>query len=115
MKRFLASWQGWIAAALAIGLFLVSPAIVRAYDPTAGAFDGGILQWLILALVAATLGVGAMWALWQIAFPSTDKEADSKLALWFASMTCAQKWWAVQGTFLFMIAYWVAILFAIPK
>jgi magnesium-transporting ATPase (P-type) len=115
MKRFFNAWQGWLASLLALALFLASPFIIRAYDPTAGVWDGGVLQWLLLAVVAAALGVGLMWTLWQIAFPSTDKEADQKIDDWFNAMTSAQKYWAVQGTFLFMLIYWVAILFAIPR
>lgn len=115
MKRFLSSWQGWLAFVFAIGLFIVSPVLIRAFDPTAGVWDGGVIQWLVLAVVAASLGVGFIWSLWQIAFPSTDKAADESLPDWFAQMSPAAKWWAVQGTFLFMLAYWVAILFAVPK
>lgn len=117
MRRWLSSWQGWLAGVCAVFLFLVSPLLIRLYDPTAGVWDGGVLQWLLLAAVAAALGVGLMWTLWQIAFPSTDAEADEgdNLRWWFAQMSPAQKWWAVQGTFLFMLAYWVAILFAVPR
>jgi len=114
-KRFLNSWQGWLAGVAAVALFLISPFLIRAYDPTAGVWDGGVLQWLILAIVAAALGVGLMWTLWQIAFPSTDKAADVGLASWFEAMTPTAKWWAVQATFLFLLAYWVAILFAVPR
>jgi hypothetical protein len=113
--RFLNSWQGWLACVLAFALFLASPFLIRLYDPTAGVWDGGVLQWLLLAAVAATFGVGLMWTLWQCAFPSTDKEADQRIDDWFSGMTKAQKYWAVQGTFLFMLAYWVAILFAVAS
>lgn len=115
MNRFLNSWQGWLASALALAVFLASPFLIRAYDPTAGVWDGGVLQWILLAVVAASLGVGLMWTLWQIAFPSTDKLADAFLQKWFGEMTGPQKWWAVQGTFLFLLLYWVLILFAVPR
>lgn len=115
IRRFLSSWQGWLAFVVALAVFLVSPILIRAVDPTAGVFDGGILQILLFGVVAAALGVGVIWALWQIAFPSTDKAADEGLANWFNAMSPAAKWWAVQGTFLFMLAYWVAILAVLPK
>jgi hypothetical protein len=113
--RFLNSWQGWLAGLLALALFLVSPFLIRAYDPTAGVWDGGVLQWLLLALVMAALGVGAMWTLWQAAFPSTDKAADQALSEWFEGMTAAQKWWAVQGTFMFFLLYWVLCCAVAPR
>jgi len=115
LKRILSSWQGWLAFVVALAAFLVSPTLIRAVDPTAGVFDGGIVQFLVLGVVAAALGVGVIWALWQIAFPTTDKAADEGLARWFSEMSSTSKWWAVQGTFLAMLAYWVAILAVLPK
>lgn len=115
MKRFLNSWQGWTAGAVFILIFLASPPLIREIDPTAGVFDAGYLHWLLLSAGAAAFGIAVVWTLWQISFPSTDKEADKRLAEWFLAMSPAQKWWAVQSTFLALLAYWLVILLAIPK
>lgn len=54
-------WQArteWLAVPLALVLFLASSAVLRAYDPTAGVFDIGVLQVLLVSalqlLVAMT-------------------------------------------------------------
>lgn len=113
--RFLNSWQGWLAFVLALVLFLVSPALIRVYDPTAGVWDGGVLQWFLLPAVAYAFGVGWVWVLWQAAFPSMDKAADSKLAEWFEAMTPCQKCWMVQGTFLVFFALFIVLLCCAPR
>jgi hypothetical protein len=114
MKRFLSSWQGLAAGALALAVYLCLPYLIRLYDPTAGAFDGGYLQWLGLACVAFYVAIWATWTGWQLAFPSTDKESDRHLAEWFKDLPPWGRWVAVQTTFLFLFWGFIQILKAIP-
>lgn len=50
---------GWVLVvmAAAIGLFLVSPEILRAYDPQAGELGVDILQPAVVAMVYVCVGV----------------------------------------------------------
>ena len=115
-RRILSSWQGLAAGVLAVAVFLIAPFLIRKVDPTAGMFDGGFLQWVALAVVVNFLGVFVAWVGWQIAFRSMDKWADENLLqVWEKHVRPRDKWRYVQATFVLMLAYWVAILFAIPK
>jgi len=114
MKRFLSSWQGLAAGLLALTIYLLLPPLIRIYDPTAGTFDGGYLQWLGLAVVAFYVAIWATWTGWQLAFPSTDKESDRNLSAWFDDMPPRWRWVAVQATFLFLFWGFIQILKSIP-
>lgn len=114
-RRIVSSWQGLVAGLVALAMFLISPVLLRLYDPTAGLWDAGVLQWLVLATVAFCWGVFIAWVGWQIAFPSTDKAADEHLSAWFDEMSPWARWVAVQATFVALLALWVAILFAVPR
>jgi hypothetical protein len=114
VKRFFSSWQGFTALVVAVIIYLYSPSIIRAYDPTAGLFDGGYLQWLLLSITAYFVAVWATWTGWQLAFPCTDKESDRHLSEWFKSIPHWGKWVAVQTTFCFFFWGFIQILKAIP-
>ena len=113
-KRFFSSWQGWFAFVIALLVYVASPLLIRVIDPTAGFYDGGHLQRLLLAVVVYSCAIGVVWAGWQIAFPSTDKAADDGLSAWFAEMSPTAKWWAVQITFLAMFALFLVTFALIP-
>ena len=95
-------------------MYLALPLALRAYDPTAGLFDAGYLQWLGLATVLSFWAVFVAWVTWQIAFRSIDKTADQKLAVWFEGLTDLEKWYATQATFVLMLALFIVALKLVP-
>lgn len=114
IRRWLSSWQGLFAGLLALGAYLALPPLLRAYDPTAGVFDAGYLQWLGLSTVLTFWAVFVGWLSWQIAFTSIDKAADRRLSEWFEALTDREKWYATQITYALMLALFLTALKLVP-
>lgn len=114
LQRFLSSWQGLLAGVVAIALYLALPIALRAYDPTAGVFDAGYLQWLGLATVLSCWAVFVGWVTWQIAFRSIDQAADQKLGVWFEGLSDREKWYATQATYILMLVLFIIALKLVP-
>lgn len=114
IRRWLSSWQGLFAGLLALGAYLLLPTLLRAYDPTAGVFDAGYLQWVGLSTVLSFWAVFVGWLSWQIAFTSIDKAADRRLSEWFEALSAREKWYATQITFLAMLGLFLLALKLVP-
>jgi amino acid transporter len=114
IRRWLSSWQGLLAGILALGAYLALPALLRAYDPTAGVFDAGYLQWVGLSTVLSFWAVFVGWLSWQIAFSSIDKAADRRLPEWFEALSPREKWYATQVTFALMLGLFLLALKLVP-
>ncbi len=114
LKRFLSSWQGLFASVVAVFIYFGSARAIRWVDPTAGVFDAGFLHWISLAMVVYFVAIFCAWTGWQIAFRSMDKWADLHLWAAFRDLSDMQKFWAVQGTFSFMLVLFVWVLKSIP-
>lgn len=114
MKRFFSSWQGLAAGLAALALYLSLPPFIRMYDPTAGMFDAGYLQWVGLATVLSFWTIFVGWVGFQIAFRSLDIEADEALAVWFSALTPREKWYVTQTAFLLMLGLFLVCLKLIP-
>lgn len=114
LTRLLSSWQGLLAGVIAISLYLALPIALRAYDPTAGVFDAGYLQWLGLATVLSCWAVFVAWVTWQIAFRSIDRSADEHLSRWFEGLSDKEKWYATQATYALMLILFFVALKLIP-
>lgn len=114
MKRFFSSWQGLFAGLVALCVYLALPPVIRLYDPTAGVFDAGYLQWVGLATVLTFWTIFIGWIGFQIAFRSIDQEADRAIAIWFESLGPREKWYATQIAFLLMLALFLSCLNLIP-
>jgi hypothetical protein len=114
LRRILSSWQGLIAGLVAVSLYLALPVFIRVYDPTAGIFDAGYLQWIGLATVLSCWSVFVAWVTWQIAFRSVDRAADERLSQWFEALSDREKWYATQATYALMLALFIVALKLIP-
>lgn len=114
MNRFISSWQGLAAGFVALAAYLALPTVVRLYDPTAGMFDAGYLQWVGLATVLSFWCVFVGWVCFQIAFRSIDKEADKSISIWFESLTPREKWYSTQIAFALMLSLFLLSLSLIP-
>lgn len=114
IARILSAWQGLLAGVIAVALYLALPLALRVYDPTAGLFDAGYLQWLGLATVLSFWAVFVAWITWQIAFRSIDRSADKNLSRWFEGLSDREKWYSTQATFVLMLALFFVALKLIP-
>ena len=119
-RRIFSSWHGLLAGLIALGFYLVLPLLVRRLDPTAGVFDAGYLVWVGLATFLAFWSVFIGWVLWQLAFKSLDKATSDrasewgKLMDWFEYLPPAQRWYAVQVTFVLCVALFLYCLKLVP-
>jgi hypothetical protein len=114
MKRFISSFQGLVAGLAALCVYLALPSVIRIYDPTAGVFDAGYLQWVGLATVLTFWTIFIGWVGFQIAFRSIDREADRAIAIWFESLGPREKWYVTQIAFLMTLALFLVCLNLIP-
>ncbi len=69
---------------LGLLLFLLTPPLLRLVDPTAGAFDVGVLQSVSFALAAFLLLKGAAWLLLYLDFPEVYRWLDNGLERGFS-------------------------------
>jgi hypothetical protein len=120
LRRFSSSWKTLTAGILAIIGYLLLPRLIKMYDPTAGLFDAGYLQWIGLASVVYFWAIFLGWIGFQIAFASLDKDSANEknewgsLRMWFDAMTPAQKWCAVQGCFTLCLVIFLICLKLVP-
>jgi hypothetical protein len=114
IRRFLSCWQGLLAGIISLGAYLALPPLLRAYDPTAGVFDAGYLQWIGLSTVLTFWAVFVGWLSWQIAFSSVDRAADQRLSEWFDALSDREKWYATQITFALMLGLFLIALKLVP-
>jgi len=112
MKRLLSSWQGLLAGLTAVFVFIGSGPVLRWLDPTAGVFDAGFLQWIVLASVVYLWGIFMTWIGFQIAFKSLDILTDTPG--WLAGTFLALPPWLqylwIQGCFILMGIAWLVCL-----
>jgi hypothetical protein len=70
---------------IAITLFLLSPQLLRWFDPTAGAFDAGVLQVIVFAIVATLTFSFLSWIglkiNWQEVFDFAQKDLGQNFKL----------------------------------
>jgi hypothetical protein len=120
LRRIFSSFRGFLAGVVALGIYLILPELIRIYDPTAGTFDAGYLQWIGLATFLTFWSGFVGWVLWQLIFSSLDKDSSNRddewgnLRLWFDVMPPEQKWRMVQLSFLICVAIFLICLKLVP-
>jgi hypothetical protein len=120
LRRLFSSFHGFLAGVVALGIYLLLPYVIRLYDPSAGLFDAGYLQWVGLATFLTFWTGFVAWLLWQLIFSSLDKATANaqnewgNLQLWFDCLTPAAKWYVVQVTFLLCVAIFLICLKLVP-
>lgn len=70
-------WQGLSALAIAALVWVVSPKLIRLYDPVSGVFDGGVLQIPLFAFICISFGIFLSWLFIRLEFPTIDTWIDS--------------------------------------
>ena len=120
LRRFFSSFRGLLAGLVALGVYLILPEVIHAYDPSAGLFDAGYLQWVGLATFLALWAGFVGWVLWQLIFSSLDKSSSTQedewgnLHVWFEALPPQQKWYMLQLTFLLCVAIFLICLMLVP-
>ena len=120
-RRLFSSWKTASAGFVAFAIYLLSPAVLRWYDPTAGTFDAGYLQWVLLATALAFWAAFVGWVIFQLAFASLDQSSSNEndewgnLRGWFNDhMSGFQKWVAVQTAFVLCVILFLVCLKLVP-
>jgi hypothetical protein len=120
LRRILSSWKGLAAGLVALTIYLLLPPVIRLYDPTAGVFDAGYLQWVGLATFLAFWAGFVGWVLFQLLFASLDaasantKDEWGNLKTWFNDLSDGQRWCAVQGAYVLCVLLFIACLKLVP-
>jgi len=76
LLRFLKRYSEFLSIPLGLLLLWYSPGLLRLIDPTAAAFDWGVLQIPILAIVFLFVFTGIVWLYIRITFPKGYKLLD---------------------------------------
>lgn len=76
--KFLRDWNGLVTLPIALFVWVVSPHLLRAMDPTAGVFDSGVLQIFLFATIGVLFADFVAWLLIQLAWPLINQYIDSE-------------------------------------
>lgn len=69
IKFLLFDWNEFLSIPLGFAMFFGFPFLLRVFDPTAAAYDGGILHSFIAAICGMLIIHGFVWLLLKITFP----------------------------------------------
>jgi hypothetical protein len=69
-------WNEFMVLPLALLLFIYSPSLLRMIDPTAAAFDLGVLQVILLGIIKVLFASGFAFLMLKFSFPSLYRVLD---------------------------------------
>lgn len=84
-------WSEMWSLPFAVILWFVSPTLMRWVDPTAGSFDVGYIQKLVLAMVFMLAVSGFSWLGIKFNFPDLFHYGDDGFETDFKNLTAWQK------------------------
>jgi hypothetical protein len=120
LRRLFSSWKGALSGVIAIAIYLALPPILRLYDPTAGYFDAGYLQWIGLATAVAFWAGFVAWIMFQVFFSSLDRASSSDhdewgaLKAWFRDLSDRERWYVTQGAYVLCLVVFMVCLKLVP-
>lgn len=79
LKKLWKNWNESVMFLIGIAVFLISPTIYRLADPTAGAFDLGILQVAIIGFFLVNFILFAAWLNYRLTFPLLHQWFDNDM------------------------------------
>jgi len=97
---------------ISIILFAVTPVLFRWIDPTAGAYDIGILQGLVIATIALFFGKTVVWIALRVASPGVYKKLQNYLMYNKNYISNWQKGLFSLGYFSVLLLAWVLLVMA---
>lgn len=77
IKFIFLEWNEFLSIPLGLLLFFGFPYVLRFFDSTSAAYDGGVLHSFIAAIVGMLLIHGFAWILLKITFPKLYRFFDS--------------------------------------
>lgn len=104
----------YILLATAILLFLVSPFLLRCYDPTAGTFDVGVLQVNITSIISLFIFCSVSWLMLKVIWPDLRHFFENEFGAAFTSLTSWQKVITSLFIYCFIVLVLVMLNQAIP-
>ncbi|WP_317899428.1 hypothetical protein [Aurantibacillus circumpalustris] len=117
MKKLWCHIKEWkneaIGIALAVALFLCTPHLLRWIDPTAGAYDAGVLHIIVFSVVAILTFSFLSWVGMQINFGEVFNYVQNGFVKDFKGLTGWQKICAVLLVYFGYLLAFVAMAKAI--
>jgi hypothetical protein len=89
--RLLRNHNEELTLVIAVALFFLSPRVLHWVDPTAGVYDAGILQLLIVSIIAFCVFNSFNWLIMRIVWPSIRSYFENHFAFDFNELTPWQK------------------------
>lgn len=81
IKKFWKNWNEAFMFLTSIVAFFVWPPLYRMIDPTAGAFDAGMLHVVVTGFLIVNFILFAAWMNYKLTWPVLHKWFDDKLEL----------------------------------
>ena len=104
----------YILLTMAVLLFLVSPFLLRCYDPTAGTFDVGVLQVNITSIISLFIFCSVSWLMLKVIWPDLRNFFENEFGDAFKSLTSWQKILTSLFVYCFIVLVLVMLNQAIP-
>lgn len=77
ITKFLRRWNELLTIPVAFVLWFYSPQLLRLLDPTAAAFDAGIFQIFLFAIIGLLIFHGIVWLILKLSWPTVYKHLDN--------------------------------------
>lgn len=106
MKKFLVKHSEYLMLLIAVLLFWLSPYVLRQIDPTAGTYDIGVLQTIILAVISFCVFQSLVWFTLKVNWLPIRCYFEDQFTTDFKNLTPWQK-------ILICSAYYLVLLFAL--
>jgi len=74
--RLLVNWHEIMTIPIGLAIFYFFPRLLRLMDPTAGAYDAGVLHSAIVAIAIMLILHGFVWLILKLTFPGVYKFLD---------------------------------------
>ncbi len=76
LMKFIKTWNEGIGFILSLAIFIVSPYLLRWWDPASGSFDTGVIQVAIVALMLFQFCGIVAWFTFRLNFPKMHRWFD---------------------------------------
>lgn len=76
LQKFFKTWNETIGFFISFFLFLVSPGLIRLFDPYAGSFDFGVVQVAIVSVLLFQWSGIVAWFTFRFNFPTLHRWMD---------------------------------------
>ncbi len=111
--KFLREWNELLTLPVAILLWFFIPKLLYQIDPTAGAYDIGVINRFVLATIGLYVGKTVVWLALKIGAPDVYKVLDSFLMNNKHRITIWQRGIFSLLYYSLLLFCWVIILLAI--